>query len=505
MRTILTLVLFSILTTSYAQISEEIQREKDRIERLHQDYLEKHQQQNNAPNSIPDAASQVREMLDSDDDGMDDQWEIDNGFDPNDRTDAYMDRDGDFVKNMFEYQLSTDPDSPTDPQIINYDPNTMTLSELLSMGDGGLVVIRMAGGDYNETHIRFSDNDTRIMLQGGWNADFTDHNPENYPTRIIGNMDGEVLYFSNSSSSEDFIENYILILEGLEVREGAGTFGNINFIATDIANQVLCLYNCKSTNSETTGMTFHHWTETGGKVYLVNSEFTNNATRGLYNQTTYSSNGDWRFYNVTVSGNGIGLRTFTLSAEVTFKAINTILLQNQNDFDVGNNYTVEMLNSNYNSNGIGNTNLTETNVIEADAQFLAPLNGDYELAGTSPCIDTGLDIGLPYSGSDPDMGAHEFGGIFSSSVDVSSSQSQFKVLPNLLREGQMIQIEYSLDSDLNSVALQIYDVSGVRMQSVDLEFLQDRTSIQNNLKAGMYVAHITSAGITLATQKFVVF
>jgi hypothetical protein len=35
---------------------------------------------------------------------------------------------------------------------------------------------------------------------------------------------------------------------------------------------------------------------------------------------------------------------------------------------------------------------------------------DYHLTSTSPAIDKGVDVGLPYSGSAPDLGAYEYGG-----------------------------------------------------------------------------------------------
>ncbi len=54
--------------------------------------------------------------LDSDGDGMADQWETDNGFDPDDASDATGDDDGDGRDNLLEFELGTDPSSFDGPE-----------------------------------------------------------------------------------------------------------------------------------------------------------------------------------------------------------------------------------------------------------------------------------------------------------------------------------------------------------------------------------------------------
>ncbi len=46
--------------------------------------------------------------------------------------------------------------------------------------------------------------------------------------------------------------------------------------------------------------------------------------------------------------------------------------------------------------------------VEQDPLFVDPDGYDHTLQSTSPCIDAGIDVGLPYCGSAPDLGAEEY-------------------------------------------------------------------------------------------------
>jgi len=50
-----------------------------------------------------------------------------------------------------------------------------------------------------------------------------------------------------------------------------------------------------------------------------------------------------------------------------------------------------------------------TDYVIGDPLFVDPANGDFHLQEDSPAIDNGLDMGLPYAGSAPDIGAYEYG------------------------------------------------------------------------------------------------
>jgi hypothetical protein len=68
------------------------------------------------------------------------------------------------------------------------------------------------------------------------------------------------------------------------------------------------------------------------------------------------------------------------------------------------------------------SNCTDTiagaNDVNADPVFVNEAGNDYRLQVTSPCIDAGTNVGLPFFGAAPDMGAYEFQGVGDTVVHV---------------------------------------------------------------------------------------
>jgi hypothetical protein len=50
-------------------------------------------------------------------------------------------------------------------------------------------------------------------------------------------------------------------------------------------------------------------------------------------------------------------------------------------------------------------NIPVSNLTQKDPQFVS--TSDYHLKSTSPCINTGINVGLPFNASAPDRGAFE--------------------------------------------------------------------------------------------------
>jgi hypothetical protein len=83
-----------------------------------------------------------------------------------------------------------------------------------------------------------------------------------------------------------------------------------------------------------------------------------------------------------------------------------------------NNTVYGCTNTMYHDGSISNyNNLAYANVSDSadlrnygsDPKFVSVVTPDFHLQSNSPVIDQGVDVGLPYSGEAPDLGAYEYG------------------------------------------------------------------------------------------------
>ncbi len=181
---------------------------------------------------------------------------------------------------------------------------------------------------------------------------------------------------------------------------------------------------------------------TGGFSYLLNNTIRNNLFSNLY-----YGNGSGTAAGVIIlseSGNdeqvnGLNIYNNTFVAKTGSAPITCIDFSNQengnatnvnvrNNIITGFTYTwlagsfpntamtsvVVTHNDSYN-NGSGNapvwpagspSNYTYNNNLSVNPLFISPT--DFRLQATSPVIDKGIDVGLPFTGNAPDMGYYEF-------------------------------------------------------------------------------------------------
>lgn len=176
------------------------------------------------------------EAWDGDKDGIPDPWERERALDVNDPTDAWADPDQDGVLNIYEYFLGTNPQDGNHPKFIAYQGN-MPLEDFIAQAERG-VVLQIPEGVYS---LQYNHNliaeAPRLLIQGGWNADFTERDYCAYPTIFEGQEGGAIFNYllteGNSSA---------LILDGIEMRQA--TSGVIRYTSY-LSKVQLLLANCQ--------------------------------------------------------------------------------------------------------------------------------------------------------------------------------------------------------------------------------------------------------------------
>ncbi|MEN8219294.1 MAG: right-handed parallel beta-helix repeat-containing protein [Pseudomonadota bacterium] len=374
--------------------------------------------------SINRPVSSLTLPTDTDDDGMPDSWESANGLDPNDPDDAWFDPDGDEVINLFEYQLNSDLNDPATPPVATVAPSGADYTDIETAIDSVApgTAIRVAEGSYSVNYMTFSSK--VVMIQGGWNLDFTQRDLGLYPTTFDGGMTDEILYFSVSSGEP------VIVLDGIHFIRGNGSFGAVNLLASGSAFMRTSVVNSSITESNSTYsfgsiLNTHNWETSTSDRTIANTLIADNDANGISSQNTKDSVAHWRIINTTIThnrngggDNGYGIKAFTLdNGELTTHIYNSIIWGNeQEDIVIWWNITFNVDNSD-----IGNVNADYGAVyndgggnINADPLFADV--GDFHLAAGSPAIDSGISLGAPDSdiegkprpsGSDHDMGAYE--------------------------------------------------------------------------------------------------
>ncbi|MEZ5039454.1 MAG: T9SS type A sorting domain-containing protein [Saprospiraceae bacterium] len=178
---------------------------------------------------------------DSDKDAMPDSWEFNRQLDVNDPKDAWLDPDADGICNLFEYMLGSDPQDPAQPKIVKY-LGLEPLNDFIEKANRG-VVLQIPEGTYllNYNHKSFIEA-PRVLIQGGWNRDFTARNHCLYPTILDGGGQGAIFDYLLASGNSS-----TLILDGLQLQHASS--GAIQY-KSYLAKAQLVVANCTVRNND---------------------------------------------------------------------------------------------------------------------------------------------------------------------------------------------------------------------------------------------------------------
>ena len=163
---------------------------------------------------------------------------------------------------------------------------------------------------------------------------------------------------------------------------------------------------------------------------------------------------------------------------------------------IGHPLPVEGLGEIVEVNANGDSCDTYYNII-LDPLLVEPNSGDYHLTENSPCINAGLDVGLPFGGDAPDIGAFEFD-LAGIADGIPSQPNQLTLFPNYPNPFNMQTKVSFLLPHRSLVNVSIYDIQG---RLVDILFNQKLESGQHsltynaeNLTSGVYLVRLNTDG-----------
>lgn len=166
---------------------------------------------------LPLATFSQTSEWDADQDAMPDEWEFHRGLNISDPSDAWGDLDEDGVLNIQEYLLGADPQDPNDPETLNFTSETSLATAIKNAPRGA--VLRVPTGTYSLNYsFQRLDEPPRLLIQGGWNTDFTERDYCASPTVFDGGNQGAILNYliDEGNSSALILDGISLVNAGRE-------------------------------------------------------------------------------------------------------------------------------------------------------------------------------------------------------------------------------------------------------------------------------------------------
>ena len=297
------------------------------------------------------------------------------------------------------------------------------------------------GSDMTITNCTFSGN----TANNGGAIYFPDTPaPSNTANNVITNC-----VFSNNTSSQD----------------GGAIIGDANATVTG------CVFN---QNSASRYGTFAFYGDNGFSHVFTNCLFTGNTANygaAICINGNKTLLGGLTVMNCTFAGNtlltgGLGGAIYTrrtsLASGAIFAVTNCILWGNAgNEIDRPSGTTYPLPTVSYSDIDQTGYAGTISNSIDQDPQFVNPATGNYDIKGTSPCINTGTSVGAPANdiagttrpqGAGYDMGAYEY----SLALDTTAiTLASFSALPG----NGSVTLTWVTETELDNAGFNIYRAS----------------------------------------------
>lgn len=132
----------------------------------------------------------------------------------------------------------------------------------------------------------------------------------------------------------------------------------------------------------------------------------------FWDELRESHRGQGEMVNNLVANNvvyNVSRSALYLSDLSTSLIANNILALSEDTPIAGNALNQNRISHNLFFFGNGSQDISGESPLVADPMFVDPAGGGFSLQPESPAIDAGLDVGLPYTGAAPDIGAVEYG------------------------------------------------------------------------------------------------
>jgi hypothetical protein len=223
------------------------------------------------------------------------------------------------------------------------------------------------------------------------------------------NMRLEAFWFGHPNVQNNTVDSCHTIQgrQSYVVRDGASynTFSNCSADSiTDGTRDAVIVFRDGSEVSTLDGLPFR---ENVFKNFLITNSW--GAISFRYDGRTPAATVDTNyFYNFTCYNNDYFFADMMLE-NTDCVVTNAIISDCTNDYyDKTEDDDIIYSYSDFYNNGGGFAVPSGSNIITSNPLFNSAGTGDFTLQSGSPCRNTGTDVGTPYNGSNPDMGAFEY-------------------------------------------------------------------------------------------------